>query len=254
MSPRSLLHPRRQGGFTLIEVMISLSILAAALTLLLRGASANLASSQRAQMMSAATELARSKMYDIEETLLEKGFGQLEESEDGDFDEEGWPQIKWEYEILKIELPNVQALQGFGAQGEEGAEGEDGAGGGFLGGLMGMGGGLGGGLGGEDGGAGAGLISSQFEIFRSIMEESIRKVHLKIEYRVAGSVEKFTVDCYFTDPAAVNRVINLGPGAAEEGGTGTDDGSGTSGTGTSGPTRNPSPTKGGGTGGGRGGG
>lgn len=224
--------------------MISLAILGAALTLLLRAASANLASTQRAQMMTAATELARGKMYDIEEMLLEKGFGQLEESEDGDFDDEGWPQIFWEYEVQKIELPNVEALQGFGAGGEEGEEG--GAGGGILGGLMGMG----GGLGGEDGGAGAGLISSQFELFRNIMEESIRKVHLKIRYKIAGSEEKFTVDCYFTDPAAVNRVINLGPGAGEEG---ADDTSGTGGTTGGGSTG--APSTGGGTGGtgGRGG-
>jgi general secretion pathway protein I len=194
--------------------MIALSILAVALTLLLRGASVNLASSQRAQTMSAATELARAKMYDIEEMLLEKGFGQLEETEEGEFDDEGWPQIKWEYKIMKIELPNVEALQGFGGEGEEGGEGGEG-GGGVLGGLLGIGGGDSG-LGGEDGGAGAGLISSQFELFRNIMEESIRKVHLKISYRVAGSDEKFTVDCYFTDPAAVNRVINLGPGAGDE--------------------------------------
>jgi general secretion pathway protein I len=192
--------------------MIALAILATALTILLRGAAINVASSQRAQIMTAATELARSKMYDIEETLLEKGFGELEEDEDGDFEEEGWPQIKWKYEIVKIELPNVQAMQGFGAG--EGEEGQEGQSGGMLGGLMGMA----GGLGGEDGGAGAGLISSQFELFSNIMEESIRKVSLKIEYKVAGSKEGFTVDCYFTDPAAVQRVINLGPGAAEEGG------------------------------------
>ncbi len=204
---------RRQAGFTLVEVMISLAILATALTLLLRGAALNVASAQRAQMMTAATELARGKMYDIEETLLEKGFGQLEEGEEGDFDEEGWPQITWEYEILKIELPNVEALQGFGG-GEEGGE-EGGASGGLLGGLM--GGGMGGaGLGGEDGGAGAGMISSQFGIFRNIMEESIRKVHLTVRYRIAGSKEEFTVDCYFTDPAAVNRVINQGPAEPAE--------------------------------------
>lgn len=197
----------KQHGFTLVEVMIALAILATSLTLLLRGAAVNVASTQRTQMLTAATELARSKMYDVEEMLLEKGFGQLEESEEGDFKDEGWPQIKWEYEVLKIELPNVEALQGFGGDGSE----ESGESGGMLGGIMGMA----GGLGGSDGGAGAGLISSQFEIFRNIMEESIRKVRLKVRYRVAGGDEEFTVDCYFTDPAAVNRVINLGPGAAE---------------------------------------
>lgn len=230
---------RRQSGFTLIEVMIALAILATALTILLRGAAINVSSSQRAQIMTAATELARSKMYDIEETLLEKGFGELEEDEEGDFEDEGWPQIKWKYQIVKIELPNVEAMQGFGGEGEEGEEGQSG---GMLGGLMGMA----GGLGGEDGGAGAGLISSQFELFSNIMEESIRKVHLTIDYKVAGSKEEFSVDCYFTDPAAVQRVINLGPGAAEEGG---DAATGDTGGGSS-PTAGPTTGRSGVTGGG----
>lgn len=202
-----------QLGFTLIEVMIGLAILAAALVVLLRGSSMNVAATQQARMMTAATELARSKMYDIEAELFEEGFSQLEESEDGEFDDEGWPMIKWEYEISKIELPNLGALEGFmGGDEEPGAEGAEGQSGGMLGGLMGMA----GGLGGSDGGAGSGLISSQFEIFRNILEESIRKVHLTISYRVAGSDEKFSVDCYFTDPAAVKRVINLGPADERE--------------------------------------
>lgn len=200
---------QKESGFTLVEVMIALAILAMSLTLLLRGASINVASTQRSQLMTAATELARGKMYDIEEKLLEEGFQQLDVTEDGDFEEEGWPQIKWEVEILKIELPNLEAMQGLGAPGEEGADGEEGAGGGLLGGML-------GGMGASDGGAGAGLIGSQFEVFRGIMEEAIRKVHLKISYRVAGYDEEFGVDCYFTDPAAVNRIINLGPGAEEE--------------------------------------
>ena len=77
-------------------------------------------------------------------------------------------------------------------------------------------GGMLGGFGGGDGGAGAGLIGSQFELFSAILEESIRKVHLTISYKVAGSDEEFTVDCYFTEPHAVNRVINLGAGAANQ--------------------------------------
>src|SRR5690606_21611047 len=50
------------AGFTLVEVMIALSILFAALVVLLRGAAMNIAATQRAHMLTAATELARSKM------------------------------------------------------------------------------------------------------------------------------------------------------------------------------------------------
>ncbi len=212
-----------RNGFTLVEVMFALAMLAGSLILLLQGAAANVAATQRAQMMTAATELARGKMYDIEEKLLEEGFQNLDQTEEGDFDEEGWPQISWEAEITKIKLPNLGAMQSLGAEGEEGAEGED-SGGGLLGGML-------GGFGGGDGGAGAGLIGSQFELFRGILEESIRKVHLTIRYKAAGNKEEFTVDCYFTEPHAVNRVINLGPGAANAGDA--DSGDGSSGSGSS---------------------
>tara|TARA_R110002096_G_scaffold44526_13_gene120451 strand:- start:19553 stop:20290 length:738 start_codon:yes stop_codon:yes gene_type:complete len=221
---RRIRYSRRSNraalGFTLVEVMFALAMLAGSLILLLQGAAANIASSQRSQMLSAATELARGKMYDIEELLLEEGFQNLNQTKEGDFDEEGWPQISWEAEITKIKLPNLGAMQSLGAEGEEGVEGE-GSGGGMLGGML-------GGFGGDDGGAGAGLIGSQFETFTAILEESIRKVHLTIRYKVAGYDEEFTVDCYFTEPHAVNRVINLGPGAAnvedDENGDGTDTG------------------------------
>ncbi len=192
-----------EAAFTLVEVMFALAMLATSLIMLLQGSAANVATTQRTQMMTVATELARGKMFDIEEKLLEEGFGQLSQTEEGDFDEEGWPRISWEAEITKIEIPNLGAMESLGADGEGGEEG----GGGMLGGML-------GGFGGGDGGAGAGLIGSQFEMFRGILEESIRKVHLTIRYRVAGSDEEFTVDCYFTEPHAVNRVINLGPGAA----------------------------------------
>jgi len=205
-SPVQTLDRGRQAGFTLVEVMFALAMLAASLILLLQGSAANVASTQRTQMLSSATELARGKMLDIEEELLEEGFQNLDKTEEGKFDEEGWPQITWEAKISKIKVPNLGAMQTLGADGEEGQEGQEG-GGGMLGGML-------GGIGGGDGGAGAGLIGSQFELFRGILEESIRKVHLTIRYSVAGGDEEFTVDCYFTEPHAVNRVINLGPGAA----------------------------------------
>lgn len=216
---------RRQGGFTLIEVMIALAIMAGMLTLLLRGAAGNVASTDRARMMTAATELARNKMYDIEEELLHNGFQPDVQEDEGDFEEEGWPQIKWKTEIAKIELPNAEALSGF--DGEDGEEGEDSSGGGT------------GGLGG--GGLGGAIIGSQFEMVKNMMEEALRRVRVTISYKVAGYEEEFTVDCYFTDPAAIGRVNSLAAG----GGAVSDDGSGTNtGSTNSGKGRNTSGTSG----------
>ena len=210
------MRARQGAGFTLVEVMIALAILFGALVVLLRGAAANIAATQRSQILTAATELARAKMYDLEATLLEEGYQELNQEHDGDFSEEGWPFITWEAAIVKVELPNLETMQGLGAaDGEEGAESEESAGGGMMGGLMGMAGGLGGG----GGGIGAGFVGSQFEMFRNILEASIRKVTLTLRWEVAGDGEELAVDCYFTAPAAVNRIIAGGPAYEEsEGG------------------------------------
>lgn len=205
-----------QGGFTLLEVMISLAILAMGLTLLLRGTAVNVAATQRAVMMTVATDLARAKMYDLEEELLQQideggTFAEIGDSETGDFDDEGWPQITWESQILKIEMPNLSALGQGTAQGEDDGEGGDDSNAlveelGSRAELLGEGGlaGLAGNIGGV-----------QAEILSRIFEESVRKIRLTVRYKVAGSDEEFTVDCYLTDPASIQRVVSLPPGLDE---------------------------------------
>ncbi len=190
---------RIQAGFTLIEVMIALAILAGMLVLLLRGAASNVASTQRSKYMTAATELARMKMYDIEEVLLEEGFQPDTQEDEGTFKEQGWPQISWKSSIEKIELPNADALEGFsgGEDGEEGGESLGGVGGG--------------------GGLGGAIVGGQFEMIKGMMEESLRRVRLTISYKVAGYKDEFTVDCYFTDPAAIGRVNSLAAGGGQSG-------------------------------------
>lgn len=173
---------RRQGGFTLMEVMIGLALLGVALTVLIKSAGNSIFNARQAQMMGVATDLSRAKMYDIEEKLLKEGFTDTDQSE-GDigedlpprpgeprptsdeppkrsgpcFEEEGWPNICYAYRVEQVELPSFETLAqmaqgrgsaavGSGAGSGVGSEGELG---GFensaLGGMLTM---LGGGLGG----------------------------------------------------------------------------------------------------------
>ena len=99
-----------QRGFTLVEVMFALLILFGGLTLLLRGAAASVESTKRAQIMSVASELARYKMAEIEEELLQEGFQETDQDDEGDFDDEGWEQIAWESKITKIDISNPEML------------------------------------------------------------------------------------------------------------------------------------------------
>ena len=199
----------RERGFTLVEVMLALAILGLGLGMLLRSVAGNARTVQHAQMLGIATDLARSKMYDIEEDLLkdaEDGFQEQNQSESGDFADEGWSEILWEAEIEKVELPALNALSTL-AGGSEGEGQQQGEGGGlfdFLGGITPAGGGA--------GGAGStsvseSFLSSQMELLSQILEASIRKVTLTVRWRVGGDKESMEVVCYFTDPGAVQRKI-----------------------------------------------
>ena len=62
------------GGFTLLEVMFALALLGLGLTVLIKSAAGDIFNAQQAHMMGVVTDLARGKMYDIEEILLKDGF------------------------------------------------------------------------------------------------------------------------------------------------------------------------------------
>ena len=94
-----------RAGFTLLEVMISLAILAVSLVAisgLTGGAVAMEAYSRRA---TEATLLLRAKMNDVEDQLHKDGFSDFDDDKRGTFDEEGAPGYAWRAEILK---PDVQ--------------------------------------------------------------------------------------------------------------------------------------------------
>ena len=97
-------------GFTLLEVMVALSILALALVAI-AGINANsFESSNYAKHVTVATLLARSKMIDIEEELRKEGFGSDEKSWDGDFTEEGYPGMRWKAVARPVEVNVAQLL------------------------------------------------------------------------------------------------------------------------------------------------
>jgi len=173
-------------------------------------------------MMTAAVNLTRGKMYDIEETLLVDGFQEMDQSEEGNFSDEGWPQIEWKAEIVKIELPDMNTLQGMTGQGEEGAEGATSTGAPAAGGLLG---GMLGGVGGTDpnSAAGAGMMGTYYTLISDVLKEAIRKVTLTVTWDIGGSTESMVVTCYFTDPGAIARKIPFAGGAGAEG---EEDGSG----------------------------
>ena len=112
-------------GFTLLEVMISLAILAIALVAIsgLNGGAVTMhAYGRRA---TEATLLLRGKMLDVEDDLEKNGFSDFDDEKHGDFTDDGAPAYTWSAEILRpdVRLDPAQLLSliGGGSQGQAGA-------------------------------------------------------------------------------------------------------------------------------------
>ncbi len=219
----------KQKGFTLLEVMVALAILGFALAVLIKSTANNINASEQSHMMGIATDLARGKMYDIEEKLLKEGFTDTDQSQTDlkPFDEEGWPNVFYSYKVEQVELPDFDQLQamaqgkanamagsgsGFGSAGSaflgSGMMGSDQVGGfqnSMLGGMLNM---FGGGKSGVTGAQGGALIQSQYSMFQQILKVSVRKVSLTVTWKVMGEDSSMKVVCYFTDAAAMDKVLN----------------------------------------------
>jgi prepilin-type N-terminal cleavage/methylation domain-containing protein len=206
---------KARRGFTLLEVMIGLAILGFSLTVLIQSASGSMNTALKAQMMGVATDLSRSKMYDIEEKLLKDGFTDTDQSEDGKaFDEEGWPQVKYSYRVEQVELPSFDDLQGMTQDRAEGSGSAAGGASAFqnsaLGGMMsqlGGGFGAGGGSAGIDAKQGASFIQGQYTMVQEVLKVSIRKVTLTVTYPAGGDQESLTTVAFFTDAGAMDKVL-----------------------------------------------
>jgi general secretion pathway protein I len=234
----------RQRGFTLIEVMFSLTILAIGLTWIVRSTTASMRNATESRTYDAVTELARSKMNDIEEQLLKDGFQETEQGGEGDFTDEGWPTFSWVSVVEKAKLPSLERLQqmqqesqnpgsgsgtGTGTGSDQAALMDAASGGGLMGMLSMLG---GGGDMSAEGAAGAGFIGQYYQIIEQVFEAAIRKVTLTIKWQVVGQPRELKVVAYFTDPSAMNKVLGMATGADsdqyEGAGSGTGTGTGTS--------------------------
>lgn len=121
--------PGAPGGFTLLEVMIALAILSVSLVALAGINSGAMNMHAYAKRLTVATFLARGKMADLEQKLQSEGLPADDEVEDGTFEEEGYPEYRWEAQIIRpktedLNVNNLLAMTGMGleAGGESGGD------------------------------------------------------------------------------------------------------------------------------------
>lgn len=90
-------------GFTLLEVMIALAILAISFTALLGTQSQAMVITSYVRDVTVASVLARGKLVELEHHYKTEGFGAFDEEDDGDFSDEGHSEFKWHVKLEKIE-------------------------------------------------------------------------------------------------------------------------------------------------------
>jgi general secretion pathway protein I len=188
------------AGFTLLEVMIALAILGMALTVLSRSQQNSIRAANRAKWMTVAVMLARYKMVEVEDTLFEEGFSDFEEEEEGDFEEEGFERYSYTLIVDKIELPasmDANALSTMMGGDEDDDERDESKGGlqppGPTSGMMAV---------------GASMLAKQFEMIRNVLEQSIRRVQLSVQWPEGSQTKEVTVVGYFTDPRIIDAAMS----------------------------------------------
>lgn len=90
------------SGFTLLEVMVAMSIIAIALTALLTSQSQSISLAGEAKFNTTAALLARSKMEEIE---IKSGDDLI--SDTGDFGDD-FPDYSWEMNVEDVTFPDVE--------------------------------------------------------------------------------------------------------------------------------------------------
>ncbi len=219
MSRRTI--PRgRSAGFTLLEVVVSLAILSMALMWILIDQTIAVKRSVRVRMLSQAVYLAKSKMLETEGNLRRDGFGSFEDENCGEFDNglyEGAEHFRYCVTIEKVIMPDLTMLQenimgALGMGGTQGASGADPTAS-PLGGLISQF--LPGGLSGDS------ALTEKFNemagqflgpamtMIQSVLEEAIRKITVKVMFKVGGTDRDFELVAYITDVAELDRSIMM---------------------------------------------
>jgi prepilin-type N-terminal cleavage/methylation domain-containing protein len=225
------------GGFTLLEVLIAVAILAVSLSSLMGSQINSMAATRYARDISAIALLAEYQLVEIEFQHRKEGFVNSDVELEGDFSDHGYDDVEWVCTIHFIELPEYNEML-------EAKEGVDDASGEGDDNVMDTG---------DQAFAGLGAVWS---IVKHAIEASIRKVDCTVTWQQGNIEQEFMLQTFWTDPAGLQQLPGAGgeftdaddpSGANEEGGAGKPGGE-TSGGGMLPPSRGGSTAPGGGMG------
>ena len=212
-------------GFTLLEVLVAISILGLGLTVILSSQTGLFASTKHAEHLTHAAFLARCKMSETELELMQNGYPLIDQSESGECCEDDDSKFTCDWKVELVELPQPGTFDqsdldagpdtpslgegsgplasGTDIPGDIGDIGQLGA----ISGLQDPSGGVGAISamaelgGGEAGGSvGAMVMALVYPDLKPMLEASIRKITVVVKWEEGSSEKEFAVTQYVTDP------------------------------------------------------
>ena len=216
---------RAEAGFTLLEVMIAVAILSITLVTLLSVVTSNMRATRHARLTTTATFLARGKMVELEDQVLENGFSTDDESAEGTFKEQDHPEFRWDSIIERVELPADAALKQRDEATDKMKDSDNNNPMSLISGFLG------------------GMMSSFIEPIRLGLQEAVRRVTVHVSWDEWGRPNQtIEVVQYLTDPSKLDAALTggaAGPAAGLPGAPGTP---GTGGAGAAAPLKAVPPT------------
>jgi len=100
-------RPRRAAGFTLLEVLVALAVIAFAFVGLLGLHARNIQAIARDQNLTRATLLARELISRVQFQVLSEGIQNLSDGQ-GTF--EGYPGYRWEREVISTDMDEMKEI------------------------------------------------------------------------------------------------------------------------------------------------
>jgi type II secretion system protein I len=207
---------REETGFTLLEVLIAVAILAVSLSSLMASQMNSMAATRYARDITAAALLAEYQIVELEFLHRQEGWVSSDVEYEGDFGEQGYPDMNWACTVHFIELPEYNQL----IEAKEGVDevaGEDGDN------VM------------DAGDQAFGALGMVWPIVKQAIESSIRKVDCKVMWKHGTLDEEFTVQTFWTDPMALQQLPGAGGEFTDEDDNSGDEEAGEEGGGSTGP-------------------
>lgn len=170
------MRSKGQAGFTLVEVMIALTLMALAFGTILTIQGQATKATERAQQAQTVAMLARNLMIDTELLMEGKAFNEVKEEESGAF-EAPYQDYRWKREVKQIEFPSLNIAGGGGSQGSSGGKSGDGASG----------------SGGDNTGDMVGKLVSTF------FSKAMREIKVTVTWNVGGGDRSYVVSTYWVD-------------------------------------------------------